>query len=387
MICPGCEASLKRADRVGGTCVHCGRRFALDPWTDGPGMHDVRIRRCVERATDDGRLRITLTQLWYASRAANPFTEAAPSRGVRAWKRWTAALPLSAALVAAALSADGAPGVVAAVLAPVVLILAAALRHRPARRASARVQPARDTFAGLMRGAWTTVYGGLPRGVVDEARKAGRKPAGRSPAAAGTGPPRVAIVCDPVIARFLTENRIPDLPHTLLVTGTGARKGGSGGLAKVREALDLLAGHAEGLPVVVLHDADAEGALLAPALRAALPGRTVVDAGLRPGAAARNRRAVRLLSSRPGYDAEVLRTVGGLPDPEAALLAEGWWWPLAAVPPPLLAMAVAGAVEHAVASPTPVAAGGATLAQGFLTWPDPTGRTPQKHDRHDRSTS
>lgn len=164
MICPGCEARINRKERVGGRCVRCGRRYALDPWSDGAGMHDVRIRRRVERATGNGRLRITLTQLWYASRSSNPFSEASRPRGVRAWVRWAVALPLSAALVTGAVVAHGGLRTAAGWLVPVVLVLAAALRHRPERGAFALVQPPENTFRALMHGAWTTTYGGLPRG-------------------------------------------------------------------------------------------------------------------------------------------------------------------------------------------------------------------------------
>lgn len=392
MICPGCEERITRRERVGGRCVRCGRRYALDPWSDGAGMHDVRIRRCVERATGNGRLRITLTQLWYASRSSNPFSEASRPRGVRAWLRWAVALPLSAALVAVAVVAHGGLRTAAGWLVPVVLVLAAALRHRPGRQAFALVQPPENAFRALMHGAWTTTYGGLPGGVVDERRAAGTSAARRA-AKARSGPPEVLVLCtEPVVARFLRENGLPDRPHTLLVTKAAGRAGGPG---RVREALELLAGQRAGLPVVVLHDADASGALLVPALRAAHPGRTVVDAGLRPGTAARSPRAVRRFSEGSGYDAELLRTVAGLPEHEAARLAEGWWWPVAAVPPPVLAEAVARAVTHAVTVPAPRPdLPGSPSSEGFLTWPGPTGqpqprgasRTGGKHDQRDRST-
>ncbi|MCX5401862.1 hypothetical protein [Streptomyces sp. NBC_00102] len=359
-------------------------------------MHDLRIRRRVERATGDGRLRITLTQLWYACRSSNPSSEASPRRGIRAWVRWAVALPLSAALVAGAVVARGGLGTVCLWLVPVVLVLAAALRHRPERPASALVQPPESTFRALMHGAWTATYGGLPEGVVDDRRAAGTA-ARRRGVKERSGPPEVVVLCtEPVVARFLMENRLPDRPHNLLTTKAAGRTGGPDGPGRVREVLELLAGHRTGLPVVVVHDADAAGTLLVPVLRAAHPGRTVVDAGLRPGAVSRNRRAVRRFSAGTGLDAELLRTVAGVPEQEAEALAEGWWWPIAAVPPPVLAEAVTKAVEHAVRAPAPPPyLPGSPLAQGFLTWPDTVGKplpsgagTRSRSDRkHDRSTS
>ncbi|MGW0857179.1 hypothetical protein [Streptomyces sp. NPDC002690] len=373
--------------------MRCGKRYALDPLTDGAGMHDLRIRRRVERATGNGVLKITLTQLWYASRSSNPSAEASPSRGIRAWVRWAVALPLSAALVVVAVAAHGGLRTVAVSFVPVVLVLAAVLRHRPARPAFALVRPSETAFRALMLGAWTSTYGGLPRGVVDDQRAAGAS-ARRRGVKERSGPPEVLIVCtDPVVSRFLRENGLPSRSHTLLVAKAAERGGPVSGPAHVREVLELLAGQRSDLPVVVLHDADAGGALLAPALRAAHPGRTIVDAGLRPGTVFRNRRAVRRFSAGTGCDAELLRTVARLPGPEAEALAEGWWWPIAAVPPPVLADAVTKAVEHAVRAPAPSPGRpGSPLSQGFLTWPDAIGKHDHTHDRqhdgkHDRSTS
>ncbi|MFE4330822.1 hypothetical protein ACFRQM_15685 [Streptomyces sp. NPDC056831] len=61
-------------------------------------MHDIRIRGIAGRATDHGRLKITLTQLWYLSRTRNyacadPDPLARGSAGGRAVERPPAAPP------------------------------------------------------------------------------------------------------------------------------------------------------------------------------------------------------------------------------------------------------------------------------------------------------
>lgn len=401
MICPHCDARLRRKERGDSTCALCGRRFALDPYRDGRGMHDVRVRRCAERATDGGRLHITLTQLWYASRTANLCTEAAPARGIRAWVRWCVALPAAGALGVGAVLTTGAFRVVAVALAVVLLVLAASLRHRPRTWASASVQPPRDAFLALMRQAWTETYGQLPRAVVDERDAVGPSAAGRGRGQKAVRPEVLILCADRAVARFLTANRLPDRLHALLLEpGPGKRDEESARLVGVERALKAVSSASRGLPVVVLHDADAEGALLAPALRAAFPGRTVVDAGLPVAAVAPGHRAVRRFSVRSGCDAGLLRTVAGLPEGLAGRLAEGWWSPLAAVPPPVLADIVVRAVERAlsVAPPAPDSPAH-PQNDGFLTWPGPVAasqgpRTAPRAGRrvhtasppHDRST-
>ena len=135
--------------------------------------------------------------------------------------------------------------------------------------------------------------------------------------------------------------------------------------AEPAAAHEALAGVPAGLPVVVLHDASALGALLAPLLRLAHPGRVVVDAGL-PVSAVRTRRgAVHRVSTTSTVDAADLRSVAGLPEEDAAWLAGGRWSPLAAVPPRLLESVVTAAVEQAL-SARPAEP---RSADGFLTWP------------------
>ncbi|MEV6400485.1 hypothetical protein AB0M39_37860 [Streptomyces sp. NPDC051907] len=394
MTCPHCALQLGRTERTGGVCAHCKRAFALDPRTDGRGMHDLRIRRCVERASDDGRLKVTLTQLWYASRTANDVWGATERRGVPAWIRWLAALPVAAVLVVCAVLADGVLAFVVGAAAPAVLVVAASLRYRPARPAGSLVEPPEYRFRGLMKGSWTRVYGGLPDGVVDdepptsrsnpsstsstsgESRRTG-KPS--MPTASKPAPrPRAVIVCtDHAVAVFLAANDIPARLEAVLVEADGL-----GADFVVQEALAELAGLRGDLPVVVLHSATAQGVLVAPLLRAAHPGRVVVDAGL-PVAAVKDRRhAVRLVEDWPPDEIDQLRTVAGLSEAEAAWLAQGFWSPLAAVPPPLLEAVVVRAVERARTAPPP--GPGAAQSQGFLTWPQEPGDTGGQGERTSR---
>ncbi|MEU9254380.1 hypothetical protein AB0D66_21280 [Streptomyces sp. NPDC048270] len=356
MICPNCSTSLKLRERTGQVCSHCRRRFALDPKVHGRGMHDLRIRRCADSLTDRGRLEVTVTQLWYRCLTSSRAWPAREARGVRPWIRRLVALPLSAGFLVCWALTGGTPAVLAAAAAVGVLIAAPRLLpYHPALPAGSYLNPAEQHFRQLMTGEWSAVYGALPPGVVDDGRRGPGHRAPRPPR------PRAVIVCtDPAVAVFLEANGMPERLRAVLVEADPG---------SAHDALVDLPGR---LPVVVLHDASALGALLAPLLRIAHPDRAVVDAGL-PVAAVRQRRGAVHRIGRvpsggraPAVDAGELRAVAGLSEEDAAWLAQGFWSPVAAVPPPLLAAVVEEAVERAAAS-GPLDTG---PAHGFLTWPE-----------------
>ncbi|MFE9634682.1 hypothetical protein [Streptomyces sp. NPDC006463] len=352
MICPNCSTELKRTERTDQVCSHCHRRFALDPQLHGSGMHDLRIRRCVESLTDGGRLKVTVTQLWYRSRRSSTAWRAREARGIRPGIRWLVALAVCAGLVGCAAVTSGTPAVLAATAAVLVLVVPGFMPYERARPAGSSVSPTEQAFRQLMDGVWRRAYGGLPPGVVDDAGR------GRGDSAPRQPRPRAVILCtDHSVAVFLEAN---DLPVRLRVVLVEADPGSA------HDALVDLPGR---LPVVVLHDASALGALLAPLLRIAHPDRAVVDAGLPVAAVRHHRGAVHRVSPVAAVDAAELRAVAGLSAQDASWLAEGFWSPIAAVPPPLLATVLEDAVERAVAAARPDSA----AAYGFLTWPDPDG--------------
>ncbi|SCF86502.1 hypothetical protein [Streptomyces sp. Ncost-T10-10d] len=368
MICPGCAASLTGKERTGRVCARCGKRFALDPAVHGTGMHDIRIRGIAERATDHGRLKITLTQLWYLSRTHNYAWAEQDPQGVPTGIRWLVALPVAVALLLCAVLTDNVPALVTGAGGCAVLVVASALRHRPGRPPRSQIIPSEETFRQLMTGAWSTAYGRLPKGVVDDARPVPRRrSASRSRASAPSSRPTAVILCtDRVAALFLTANDIPGRLGAVLLEAAGTEET-AGRSDIVAEALKELAKYRSALPVVVLHDADPLGVLLAPLIRAAQPDRVVVDAGL-PVSAARGKQGVVRLARHDRFaDAEQLRTVAGLSGADAEWLADGFWSPIAAVPPRLLESIVVRAVERALAAPLPGPRDAHT--NGFLTWP------------------
>ncbi|MFV5998300.1 hypothetical protein ACNPQM_39545 [Streptomyces sp. NPDC056231] len=375
MICPRCAASLTGKQRTGRICAHCGKRFALDPAVHGKGMHDIRIRVIAERATDHGRLKITLTQLWYLSRSRDYASAGRDPKGVPAKIRWLVALPVAAALVACAVLTCGLLAILAGAAACAALVVVSSMRHHPGQLPHGQIVPAERTFRALMNGSWSAVYGGLPEGVVDDADPMPQpRGANRSGESVPMSRPKAAILCtDRAVTLFLTANGIPDRLEAVLVEVADAV--GPGGRPTVlAAALSALAQYRSGLPVVVLHDADPQGVLLAPLICGAQPDRVVVDAGLPVSAARGKQGVVRLARHDPLADAEQLRTVAGLPEADAQWLGEGFWSPLAAVPPRVLESIVVRAVERALAAPRPTPR--EALTHGFLTWPQAP-RTPR----------
>ncbi|MFD0312783.1 hypothetical protein [Streptomyces flavalbus] len=357
MNCPHCQAALLRRERTGSVCSKCGRPFALDPRLHGRGMHDTRVRRIAEKATDAGRRKITLTQLGYLVRTSNPTWAASPESGRPPWIGRSVAAVLVVALVVLGVLVRDSPHALliwwaGAGVAAVGYAVARGKRYQPARRAGGHVVPSPEHFRTIMRGRWTQVYEGLPPGVVDDL--AYREPRD------GGGPTRrstasVALLCpDPAVRVFLSAN---DVPRRL-------------NLRLAAERSDL---PGDG-PVVVLHDASARGYQLVADVRADRPGQVVVDAGLPVRAALLNAHAVTLyeepparLRSEPSEWPDWLRRMAVLAPAEAEWLTQGRTSPLAAVPPALLESAVERAVAEARAARDPERRKAAAV--GFMSWP------------------
>ncbi|MFJ2055956.1 hypothetical protein ACIOMM_08440 [Streptomyces sp. NPDC087908] len=345
MICPHCAEQLTARQRTGQQCALCRHRFALEPRVHGRGMHDLRIRRIAERATDGGRLKVTVTQLWYLCRTSSYVWDAQPARGIRAGVRWAVALGLALPALAVGLRVQGWAAALGVTVTVIAVVVASSLRHRPASAARWSVSPTESVFRQLMTGPWQRTYGELPPGVVDDGPRA------TEPRASAIERPRAVLLCtDHAVAVFLRANDVPKRLRVRLVESP----------PQIAHLADVPAG----LPVVVLHDASALGALLAPLLRLARPGTVVVDAGL-PVTAVRTRRGAVHRVSDTSVDAADLRSVAGLSEADAVWLAGGRWSPLAAVPPRRLEWAVTAAVARALAArPAELRS-----TDGFLTWP------------------
>ncbi|MFF2187901.1 hypothetical protein [Streptomyces sp. NPDC058155] len=359
MICPHCEKSLRHRERGGRTCSVCKRTFALEPKDNTLRLHDIRMRKLIEKLGNGEGLRYTPTQLWYAA-ARNHTPDGVVAYGCIA--TFLVVLTSFILLVVSGAS-EFDPDVVrpAVVVGMVVLALALLLTASGSRRAkrtgTVRVSMPLDLFRTVIIDRWAAVYGGPPAGLRDEGRA-------RYPVVpeAGESGPRLALLC-------------PDSAVLACLALNGVHKTHSLALAQSVDQLQNIStgptrpgGPSESEVVgIVLHDASPAGLAFASAARAALGDRVVV-AGMLPRTVMDNDKAVRLRKPLDRGDLDAIRTSSSaLTAAEADWLTRGWWSPLAAVPPAKLLAVVARAVDRAEGLADPDR--GRAQQIGFLTWP------------------
>ncbi|GAB1516560.1 hypothetical protein [Actinophytocola sp. KF-1] len=330
MICPHCAKSLLARQRTGSTCTYCKRRFAFDPKTNSLGLHDLKVRRHAERLTAGG-LSYTRRQLWYAVSRKKMSEPAQPLSGCGCGTFVLLTILVVVFGVAVQPSGDALAGVI---IAAVVVLVAANIVFmvlRPVMAARREIEPpvSESRFLGMLT-TWRDVYGTSPPGMIDTV----------PPAAVPQ--PAAALVCpDTTVLDCLVANGVPQRDKLALATNAAA----------VPPAV----------PVVLLHDASVPGLRFAAATRAALAGRVVVDAGLRPAHVLRGRGLPRLRGTK--VDAAQLHGLD-LTREESGWLAAGWWSPVGAVPPAKLVSAVDRALTRVDRDRSRAA------EVGFMTWPE-----------------
>ncbi|MER6526420.1 hypothetical protein [Streptomyces sp. NPDC001508] len=350
MICPHCEKSLLRKERPGNVCGMCGRRYALDPKTNPLRLHDLRVRRIAAQLTQNGQLPCTPGQLWYAlARKSLRETQVETGCGIVLGVFGAIAFFIAVGSDVMAFGVIGGLLLLAA-LGFVVARVMGVGRGRPRlTRAEFRTGPLEE---------WKSVYGSLPPGVIDDKHYPSPDavpPHGGTDPAPATPSDGLVLVCpDRSVAVFLDAAGLTARHRLTLVADPAA----------------LPAAPGTG-PVLVLHDADARGLLLARRVRTAQPGRRVVDVGLPLGAVHGLARAVPVRGEPPGPIVMArLRDSGEFHRDQLKWLAKGWGFPLVGVPPAKLLAVVSRAVERAgAAADTRRRAADV----GFLTWPQEGG--------------
>jgi hypothetical protein len=328
MICPHCRASLLRKQRTGNRCSSCRREFAFDPKTNRLRLHDLRVQDLARTLSTRGRdglapLGYTADQLRFAaSRKALASTSTSSGWVAGAWLVGIGGVVLG---FGSAIAGSGAMfGAVAVGVLVVLGLLALGHVLTAGRRRYPGLPVGAGRFATMLT-RWNTVYGQPPSGLLPAASRRPVAPAGL---------PRALLLCpDPDTVAFLAAAGLAARHPVLLVPGPAENP-----------PPEVVAAARDGLPVLLLHDADARGCLAVRRLRTALPGARVIDVGLRPRVARGARVTVR---ERPpsGALAE-LRAAGDLAADELAWLEEGNGLPLAAVLPARLLRAVERAVER-----------------------------------------
>lgn len=262
MTCPHCQASQTLRQRRGRKCSQCQREFAFDPKGNPLALHDLRFRKKVDRLAAGGfkyaagQLQASVEQPWFPNAGGwCPFILVGLMAAVLltnfATFEWGGVTP-GAALVA-----------FGALIFSVVLVLIFMARFR-------RVTAEKFRRDYLER--WRTVYGSLPNGLISEAELV---------AAARMLRPReqlsAVVVCPErdVLNCLLVNEVARNLQVGLLSTGLVVDE-------YEREVIGQLRSNPR-LPILLLHDASAEGVFLAqdlPKLLGLDPNHRILDLGL-----------------------------------------------------------------------------------------------------------
>jgi hypothetical protein len=331
VICPHCRASLKQKERPNRTCSACQRPFALDPKSNALLAHDLLVTRVADQLSDNGTLRYTGAQLWYAlSRKALKNRSTGVGCGVGA-----AIVILAVTGFCAAASVQDGNTTLAVLMALAWLVVIAtgviAIANRRAQIPTIDMPVKWSEFSTMVLAPWRSVYQVDPPGLAKAADLS------------KVVDPRMAVLCpDRSVLFCLEANGVPER----LKVALAAR-------------VDLLP---VGVPVLILHDASPAGCLLAQRTRTALPGRQVMDGGLRPRAVMKAPGSIRLRTRPLAQEVQALAGTA-LDAEEQQWLAKGWWSPIGALRP----AALIRRVEQAAQRTDP--AHRAAQEVGFLTWP------------------
>ena len=283
MTCPHCAQSLQRRDRSGRVCDSCKKEFAFEPKEDPLRLTDVRFRKAAERLGAGGG-KFTAAQLRFVLGL-----RAGPPGGFFTAGYWIAAVFIALAVAGfvvvgrvplESFDRNAAETAAAAFLGVGVIVFIT----RILRQGTVMTD---ETFQSETLERWRGVHGDLPKGLGGRGCLAG-PPAEARPLDRLAG----VVVCpDRRVLDCLLANDVPrDLRLGVLPTAAPADEWEKGLLA-------LLRGNSS-LPVLLLHDASAEGVFLArdlPRLLGLDAGHRIYDLGLNPRkSVAKNRKAVRL---------------------------------------------------------------------------------------------
>jgi hypothetical protein len=339
MMCPHCGVGLRQSSRTDRRCAFCHKTFAFDPRQSPLRLNDLRLRRVIERLSDDGKLRYTMTQLWYG--ASRKTILKGPGIHLDSWAGGIFWVLAGSLVVSVSMAFRGRALAVLASASPWLIFLAAVAGYFVwRRRAVGVVRQSREQFATEVMQRWKAAYDETPRGLISDHRF------------------RTPVVPDKPVLTVLS-------PEHSVLTCLAA----NGVPQRLRVALARsLAQVPPRVAVLVVHDASVEGCLLPALTRAALPGRLVLDAGLRPRSVQGSKKAVKLRGALPAEeDLAALRTQAELTERELKWLSQGWWSPVAAVRPAVLLARVHTAVGHVQAAADPARRLAADV--GYLTWP------------------
>jgi hypothetical protein len=362
MKCIYCGTDSRLRDRTARRCPNCRHPFAFEPTKDPHRVTDGQFKNAIERVSGGGAVRFTEQNLWYEfnRRWMNPGF----------WRRPYTVLPLAGAspavltalgIIKAAVLPVAALGLAAGAFAAVVLN---GIANQRAPRPPLPPLVPLDTFKRRYLRTYREVHGeaGLP-GLLPV--RVGAVPAipREVPADVAAFSFDRAVVTDRwETAQMLVANRF-HFEHNCAVLSVDGYPDG------IADTVKEMLRRNPRLTVFALHDASPGGCLLPLTLREPEwfpdPSIRIVDLGLRPGTARRQR-----VPALPGKRAQVSPRLGEILSPEdVAWLAAGHTAELAALrPAQLLRVVYRGIVAAGPNDGSSSSGGGGTSDAGEVIW-------------------
>ncbi len=263
MTCPHCNRTVKYRQRTKCTCDLCKKEFAFEPKDHPIALHDLRFRKTIDHLGQGG-LKFTAGQLRFAL-----IRKAQAPAGIKSSVLLFFPL-LGVALFVIFYLADMPEKGVAAGLG----VMGALAILKVINSSATPPWMSEVSFRGQVLDRWKAVYREAPKGLVDEAV---------TPTAPDSEQPQTnlaaVLVCpEHEVMTCLLANRVPrELRLGLLSSAPPFTP-------RETALLELLRSKPQ-LPILLLHDASAEGVLLArdlPQILGLKPGHRIFDLGLHP---------------------------------------------------------------------------------------------------------
>ncbi len=366
MTCPHCQASITRKQRSNLVCSLCNKEFAFDPKGNALGLHDLRFRKVAERMGLEG-MKFTARQLRVA--LTRPTTSTLNPVWVGVVLLVVGAVLLAGFGSTSTKMSPAMPFGIAMLVAGILFTLIGLF--------SASKTVTDESFRDEFLERWRRLYQQLPAGLITDPTL---------PDLTSEDRPREnlvgVLVCperDVLIS--LLANRVPRELRIGLMGLTPPFDPWE------TDLLELLRQDPQ-LPVLLLHDASAEGVFLARDLPASLglsPSHRIFDLGLNAKKSIAKKRTVvvqpvteamrnRLDAEPVGADVEATRPLrrgrAQVTPEELAWLKVGSCSPILAVPPGALVKRLKFALTklppRGAAARPPV---DGLAGVGFLTWP------------------
>ena len=365
MKCIHCGTDSKLRERADKRCPKCRHPFAFEPTSDALRVTDAQFKHAVERVSGDGKVRFTERNLWYE------FNRRWMKPGF--WRSPYGALPVAGASPAL-LAALGILKVAVLPLALVGVVVGlgagAVLNSLANGREPRPPRPPRilfDTFHWQYVQRWIAVHGDIDGLLPDREAALPHLPRTVPADVAAFSFDRVVVTDRWETAAMLVANRF-HFEHNCAVLSRDGYPEGTADTVK-----EMLRRNPR-LTVFALHDASPGGCLLPLMLREPEwfpdPGARIVDLGLRPGTARRQR-----VPGRAGAAVQLPpRLAEILPAEDVAWLAQGHTAELAALRPAQVLRAAyqgivaAGPNDGSGSSGGPDGGGGDTYYDGGVIW-------------------